>query len=99
MLKNQKISFRCTDKEKEKIQKKAGQHGIPVGEYVLEAALSGGKRIKGVSKDVVIELVEVTTMINELQMEISRYAVHSERVEWMSNEQSERRYRKWLMLK
>ena len=74
MLKNQKISFRCTDKEKEKIQKKAGQHGIPVGEYVLEAALSGGKRIKGVSKDVVIELVEVTTMINELQMEISRYA-------------------------
>lgn len=99
MLKNQKISFRCTDKEKEKIQKKAEQHGIPVGEYVLEVALSGGKRIEGVSKDVVIELVEMTIMVNELQMEISRYAVHSARVEEMSKELSERRDRLWLLLK
>ncbi len=68
--KTEVIRFRCTQKEKETIERKASRAEMPTTQYVLNAALNSRSRVRKTNEDIIRNLVQIQSDLNLLQMKI-----------------------------
>lgn len=63
------ITIRCTEKEKDMIQKKADKAGMTISQYMKRSAVNSRTRIRRVNEDMVRHLVEIQNDVTALERE------------------------------
>lgn len=62
------VSMRCTEEQKKTLEKKAEGAGMPVGGYILRAALNGRTRIRKKDEDIIRCIVQMQNELNEIKL-------------------------------
>lgn len=63
------ITIRCTEKEKDMIQKKADKAGMTISQYMKRSAANTRTRIRSVNEDMARHLVELQNDVTALERE------------------------------
>ncbi len=63
------ITIRCTEKEKDMIQKKADKAEMTISQYMKQSAVNSRTRIRSVKGDMARHLVELQNDVTALELE------------------------------
>lgn len=93
--KNQTMIFRCTESEKELINKKAKEKGKTPSQYVLDCAMAGAERKKDIDKKKLHVMMENLEKRNSFVKYLKSEECDLEKVREMYQELEEGENRLW----
>lgn len=72
MKKNTVIHARCTDEEKNRIEKRAEKAGLTSSEYIVQSVLKSRTRLSSAGKDMTRTITQFQAGINEIALDIEK---------------------------